>query len=189
MEEGIKSISSKISSYNVFTNLFPGIVFAYLLLYLFDVQIVAGTWIADFFIYYFWGIVLNRIGSIVIEPIMKKIKIKKKLLLQFAPYSDYIKASSNDSIISTLSEINNTYRALLSCSFCTLVLKAFFEINNWLIGKNFLFFESNKDWIGIILLLTLFALSYIKQTAYVRERIEEAIKSTGEEKTEKVTTL
>lgn len=75
MEGLIKPIVEKISSYNLFNNLFPGILFCYLLKTMLGIVVVSNNWIENLVIYYFVGIVISRVGSIVIEPIMKKIKM------------------------------------------------------------------------------------------------------------------
>ena len=109
MEELLKQIVEKISSYNIFNNLYPGILFIYLLKFIFEINLLSDNWLENLIVFYFVGMVLSRIGSIIIEPIMKKIK-----LIKYAPYSDYVKASSIEPLVDTLSEVNNTYRTLLS---------------------------------------------------------------------------
>lgn len=104
------------------------------------------------------------------------------LLLQFAVYSDYEKACKEDSLVATLSETNNTYRTVLSCFICTFVLKVCIVINKVCIENKFTFFQENKDWIILILLILLFAFSYVKQTSYVRKRVESIIKRTNDKK-------
>ena len=113
MEEILKQIVEKISSYNIFNNLYPGILFIYLLKFLFEINLLSDNLFENLILFYFAGMVLSRIGSIIIKPMMKEIK-----LIIDAPYSDYVKASSIEPLVDTLSEVNNTYRTLLSTFIC-----------------------------------------------------------------------
>ncbi len=179
MEIVLKQIVDKISSYNIFNNLYPGVIFCYLLKAILGINIISDNWFENLILFYFIGMVISRIGSVIIEPIMKKIRIKKKSLLQFAPYSDYERASKEDPLVATLSETNNTYRTLLSCFICTFVFKICDVINNVCIENKFTFFQENQDWIALVLLIILFGFSYVKQTSYVRKRVESIIKRTN----------
>lgn len=107
MEKLLAQIVEKISSYNIVNNLYPGILFVYVLKIMFETDLLLNNWFENLIVFYFVGMVLSRIGSIIIEPVMKKIKI-----IKYAPYQDYVKASSIDPLVATLSETNNTYRTL-----------------------------------------------------------------------------
>ena len=77
MEDILKQVIDKISSYNILNYLYPGILFCYLLGILFDRDILSDNWTENLIICYFVGMVLSRIGSVIIEPIMKKNKGKE----------------------------------------------------------------------------------------------------------------
>lgn len=171
MVEILKQIVEKISSYNIFNNLYPGILFIYLLKFMFEINILLDNWFENLIVFYFVGMVLSRIGSIIIEPIMKKIKV-----IKYAPYSDYVKASSIEPLIDTLSEVNNTYRTLLSTFICAFMYKVYISINEICLKNEVTFLQENKDWILLILLIILFSFSYVKQTFYVRKRVESVLK-------------
>ena len=175
MEEILKQIVEKISSYNIFNNLYPGVLFIYLSKFIFEIKILSDNWFENLIVFYFAGMVLSRIGSIIIEPIMKKIK-----LIRYAPYSDYVKASSMEPLVDTLSEVNNTYRTLLSTFFCAFVCKLGITINEICLKNKITFLQENKDWIFLILLILLFAFSYVKQTDYVRKRVEFVLRNEKE---------
>ena len=171
MEEILKQIVEKISSYNIFNNLYPGILFIYLLKFIFEINLSSDNWLENLIVFYFAGMVLSRIGSIIIEPMMKKIK-----LIRYAPYSDYVKASSIEPLVNTLSEVNNTYRTLLSTFICAFACKLGIIINEIFLKNKSTFLQENKDWIFLILLILLFTFSYVKQTNYVRKRVESILK-------------
>lgn len=182
MGDIIKLIIDKISSYNIFNNLYPGIIFCYLLKIMFKIDILADNWFENLIIFYFVGMVLSRVGSVIIEPLMQKIKIRKVSLLKYAPYKDYERASAISPFIATLSEINNTYRTLLSCFVCAIIFKIIIVVNNKLVKFECDFFQTNKDWFILIFLVLLFANSYVKQTNYVRKRTESLLERTGHRK-------
>ena len=171
MEEILKQIVEKISSYNIFNNLYPGIVFVYLLKFMFGINTLLENWFENLIVFYFVGMVLSRIGSIIIEPIMKKIKV-----IKYAPYSDYVKANCIEHLVDTLSEVNNTYRTLLSTFICAFVYKVGIAINEICLKNEITFLQENKDWILLVLLIILFAFSYVKQTAYVQKRVESVLR-------------
>lgn len=182
MGDIIKQIIDKISSYNIFNNLYPGIIFCYLLKIMFQINILVDNWFENLIIFYFVGMVLSRVGSVIIEPLMQKIKIRKVPLLKYAPYKDYERASAISPFIATLSETNNTYRTLLSCFVCASIFKIIIVVNDKLVQFECDFFQTNKDWFILIFLVLLFANSYVKQTNYVRKRVESLLERTGHRK-------
>lgn len=177
MSEAVKSIIDKISSYNLFNNLYPGVIFCCILKYLLNVDILLDKWYENIILFYFCGSAISRFGSLVIETILnKKIKCKKKntvwSFLDRAEYADYVYASAEDKFITTLSETNNTYRTLLSVFACSLIIKVTLEVNSLLVSHNILFFQDNIDWIILLGLSLLYLFSYKKQTKYIKKRID-----------------
>ena len=171
MEEILAQIVEKISSYNIVNNLYPGILFVYVLKIMFGTNLLLNNWFENLIVFYFVGMVLSRIGSIIIEPVMKKINI-----IKYAPYQDYVKASSIDPLVDTLSETNNTYRTLLSTFICVFMYKLGASINEICLKNEITFLQENRDWILLALLILLFVFSYVKQTSYVRKRVESVLK-------------
>ena len=158
MEEILKSISEKISSYNIFNNLFPGIIFCSVMTKITRFNFATDT--------------ISRIGSIFVEDTLKKIKIKGKPYLVFADYKQYTTASEANPFIATLSETNNTYRTTISLLIC---IGAFYFydsfIYDWIIKKCAV---GNKlvALVGGVFLIILFIKSYKKQTEYVKKQVE-----------------
>ena len=162
----MEKILEKLSSYNIFNYLFPGVVFCvvadrYLAIPLLQESIINGL-----FLYYFVGLVISRIGSVAIEPILKKTGFVK-----FSEYHDYVRAAKEDPKIELLSESNNTYRTLLSAIFILCV----FAIGAHIAKSNPSFLEYVKYLIlpGLVLL---FGFSYKKQTEYISKRVSAALK-------------
>lgn len=176
MDEIIKTFSEKISSYNIFNNLFPGIIFTFALNNTTRFNIGTDSLFENIFIYYFIGMVISRVGSIIVEKLLKKIKIKnkktkeKEAFLCFADYDDYVNASEKQADIKMLSETNNTYRTLIALFFLLAIVKIYdMFIHNYLIQ----YVSKNAICVVLFVLLSiLFVYSYRKQTAYISKRVK-----------------
>lgn len=158
----MKELLDKISSYNVFNYLFPGILFAVISNEFTAYSFLQDNLIIGAFVYYFIGLVISRFGSLVIEPLLRKLSF-----LKFANYKDFVSASKKDAKIEVLLEINNMYRTLISMFVLIFLLKLYELI------------ESSapilKDWstyILLALLLVMCLFSYRKQTNYITKRIK-----------------
>lgn len=122
---------------------------------------------------------MSRIGSVFIEETLKKLKIKNEPYIKFTDYKQYVAASEAKPFIATLSEVNNTYRTLISVLFSLTTIYAY---------DTFIFdFITNLNPIGNkiviiilgILLSLLFVKSYKKQTGYVKKQVEKYIDDTN----------
>jgi hypothetical protein len=167
----VKDLLDKIGSYNIFNYLLPGILFATFVDALTSFQVLQKDIAIGVFVYYFLGSIVNRIGSLFIEPALRKVGIVK-----FAPYKDYVRASKTDPKLDVLSEANNMYR-----TFCSLLI---------CVGAVVLYDRATVWWpvllavapaVLIVGLLCLYLLSYIKQTAYIAKRIEASAKQDGDD--------
>ncbi len=157
----MKDLLDKLSSYNIFNYLFPGIIFVVLAERLTSVSLIQKDIVLGVFLYYFMGLVISRIGSLFIEPILKATGFVK-----FADYSEFINASKEDTKIEMLSESNNMYRTFCSVFLFLLVLKLYEYILSRIPAIN----DWNQEIILSVLLL-LFLFSYKKQTKYITKRI------------------
>ncbi len=158
----MNELLNKISSYNIFNFLFPGIVFSILSGDVIHYPVDQSDIIARLFLYYFVGLVISRLGSLVVEPILKKINF-----VRFAEYKDFVAASRKDPKIELLSEVNNTYRTLSALFGLLLPLKMYASISSHLP-----FFQRWGGTILVALLLAMFLFSYKKQTTFITKRIE-----------------
>ena len=154
------SLLSLLNEYELFNNIFPGIIFLYFSNLQNYIPILNKIDIyEELFLYYFIGLIISRIGSLFLEPLFKKLEI-----IKFADYSKFLKAEEKDSKIHMLVLVNNMYR-----SFCVVFLFSFF----WLIYKNdFLFSTLLPRLLIILFLFFLFVYSYKKQTEYIKKRVE-----------------
>ena len=157
----MKELIDKISSYNLFNILLPGILFVIIIEKFTTYSLIQENIIIGVFLYYFIGLIISRFGSLVIEPLLKLIRF-----LKFAKYEDYISAEHNDPKIKVLLETNNTYRTIISLIILLLLSKLYEYIESMIpIIKNYnLYFL-------IVLILIIFLCSYRKQTNYIRRRV------------------
>ncbi len=158
----MKDLLEKLSTYNLFNYLFPGVVFVVLVEELTDYSFIQPNIVLGVFLYYFIGLVISRVGSLVVEPFLKWTSF-----LKFADYKDYVAASKKDERVELLSEVNNTYRTLCAC-FGLLILLKFIEV----LGRKFSVPQSWEFFILVVILLVVFLLSYKKQTDYVKKRVD-----------------
>lgn len=155
----------KLSSYNLLNNLLPGAVVYILLDKMLSFSNQKINVMEELFLFYFVGMIASRMGSIIIEPICKKIKF-----VQYAEYNDYLDAIKIDSNIATLLESNNMYRTFLSGMILILLIKVYLVI----VAKVY----TNESFLQIAFffaLVVLFAFSYRKQTSYIKRRVEKVI--------------
>lgn len=163
----MKDLLEKLSSYNIFNYLFPGILVAVLSTAVSSFDLLADDIVVGVFLYYFYGLVVSRIGSLVLEPILKRIRV-----VRFAPYADFVAASRIDEKIDMLSEQNNVYRTLASTFLCLTLL----DLADWAVAR-LPALSAYRIQIAVLLLLALFIWSYRKQTNYVSARVKTALLS------------
>ncbi|OGZ63316.1 MAG: hypothetical protein A2639_00090 [Candidatus Staskawiczbacteria bacterium RIFCSPHIGHO2_01_FULL_34_27] len=157
----MEKIIDKISTYNLFNYLLPGVLFVVLAKSFLFIDLTQGDIVLDVFIYYFIGLVISRFGSLVIETLLKKIRF-----LEFAKHENFVSASKNDPKIEILSQENNIYRTFVAMFVLLLLSKLYFYIR-----IVYPFLQNWDFYILISLLLVMFLYSYRKQTAYIFKRI------------------
>jgi hypothetical protein len=173
MEKSVDKILDKLSSYNIFNYLFPGVVFCVIADSYLAIPLLQDSIINGLILYYFIGLVISRFGSIVIEPILKKTGI-----IKFADYQSYIKAAKEDPKIELLSASNNTYRTLLSALLILCVSAIGVKLVQTYPGL--LGFVKYSILPGLVLS---FGFSYMKQTEYIKRRISSAKNSSSQDGT------
>ena len=157
-----KEIIEKISSYNLFNNLLPGVLFVYVISNITNFNLLVDNVLIAIFLYYFIGIVISRFGSLAIEPLLRKIKF-----VHFADYEYFLSASEKDNKIELLSGENNVYRTFISL-FVFILLTLIYDK----IAVRFCISIESTIIALIIVLLVLFLFSYRKQTNFIRNRVE-----------------
>ena len=158
----MKDIFDKLTSYNIFNYLFPGVLFVVIAKSTTDYNFIQEDNLLGAFLYYFIGMTISRFGSVIIEPLFKKVKF-----LKFSDYKDFVIASKKDSKIELLSEVNNTYRTLNAMTFSLLLLKLYNFFDN-----KYIFGNSISLIILTLIITILYVFAYRKQTNYITKRID-----------------
>jgi hypothetical protein len=161
----MKELLEKLTSYNLFNYLLPGVLVGNLASEFGPHDFTSANLFVDLFGYYFLGLVISRIGSLAIEPALKKIGF-----LKFESYQDFLAASEKDSKLEMLSESNNMYRTLASAFLVLCAYLLFCKLED--------FFPKLKSfdlYLGIGFLVVLFLFSYKKQTSYISSRIRRIV--------------
>lgn len=162
-------IIEKLGSYQILTNLLPGAFFGLSLEFFFGIHIPTENFVEDIIAYYFMGFIIDRIGSLVIEPVFKRISF-----IKFAPYIEFVKTVKSDSKIDILSEMNNFFRSLLTC----VILLPFIKLGQELTLK-WLWFSENYKWFILVIIFLLLLFAYRKQSNYIRKRVNIVIEQTN----------
>jgi hypothetical protein len=159
----MEAILSLLSTYELFNNIFPGIIFSYFLgLQNYNIIPNKIDIYEKLFLYYFIGLTISRIGSLFLEPFFLKLKIVK-----FADYTKFLKAEEKDNKISIFVLVNNMYRSFIIVFFLNFLYLLYLILQN-----NFLFCTLVSKLLCILFFFFLFVYSYIKQTKYIRKRVE-----------------
>jgi hypothetical protein len=158
----MKELLDKIGSYNLFNYLLPGSLYLGYLQVSLPYDFSDDNLVIVGFFGYFLGLIISRVGSIFIEPVLKSIGF-----IKFREYAEFIEASRKDEKLEVLSEQNNTYRSTLAL----VVVVGLSQVFKFLVAK----FELSNTFVFItifILLLLLFLGAYRKQTGYITKRID-----------------
>lgn len=158
----MNDLLDKLSSYNLFSNLFPGVLFVELARVLHLVVVPDLGVLERLVAYYFVGMVISRVGSLALEPALRRIRVYPA-----TDYAGFISAEA-DPKIAILLEQSNVYRSL-AAGF--LILLAWFSIGrlgllraNWYSHGLVVLFE-----LGAVVVL--FVLAHRKQARFIASRI------------------
>ena len=160
----MEKIIDKISEYEIVNNIIPGAVYIYLLNHICTIQIKDEGVIQTIIMSYFIGVVIGRIGSLCMEPIMKKLKF-----ISHADYSKFIDAEKSDNKIQILLRVANMYRTFMSMMLLILITKL---LDMWMIKCPVV--KGVALWVVIILGILLFFAAFAKQTKIIKKRVEKA---------------
>jgi hypothetical protein len=154
---------NKLSSYNLFNNLLPGILFIVLLNHFTEYQISQENLLLNVFLYYFIGLTISRISSITIEPFLQKVKF-----VTFRNYQLFVNATKKDNKLEILVETNNKFRVLLTTVLLVIFSKIFYSVNiNWMN-----FSENTQQYLLLVFITIIYLFAYRKQTNYIIKRID-----------------
>lgn len=159
----MEAILSLLSTYELFNNIFPEIIFSdFLGLQNYNIIPNKIDIYEKLFFYYFIGLIISRVNSLFLEPFFLKLKI-----IRFSDYSKFLKAEEKDNKISIFVLVNNMYR-----SFIIVFLFNFIYLLYLILQNNFLFCAFMSKLLYISFFFFLFVYSYKKQTEYIRKRVD-----------------
>lgn len=160
----IENLIEKISHYNLFNYLLPGVIYVIAVNHFTRLTLPTENILESFFLFYFIGLIISRIGSILVKPYIIK---KLPCYPQEKEYGDFIEATKQDPKINILSSERNVYRTLIALGIMILVTIAFAPIVKWLNLSEIVVFV-----LLVIGLVILFIFAYIKQTKFIIKRIK-----------------
>lgn len=144
------------------TSLLPGTFFCISLRIFCGLEFSIENIVEEIVIYYFAGLIINRIGSIIVKPCLLKVNAIKEV-----KYDEYVKAEKKDSKIKVLMETSNYYRSMLSGCLLLLIVK-FVICSSINIG----WFQKNWKELLLLGIIVLFLLAYRKQMKFVCDRVK-----------------
>ena len=130
-----------------------------------DYRFIQDDIVVGLFLYYFIGLVISRIGSFVVEPVLRAARI-----IKFVDYDKFLKASKEDPKIEVLSETSNMYRTLCALFLLLSIVILFDRFVHLLpccVG--------GVPYVVGVVVVGIFLLAYRKQTSYINRRINKAI--------------
>lgn len=172
MESALNNLIEKISSYEIFNNVIPVVVYSVFIENLTRSSIRTENNFIIAILFYFIGLVIGRLGSILSDVIGWCFhKLGWKSFLNFASYSEHVQVENTDSNgrIRNLVIMSNMYRTFASLFICLFITILIDRI--WPIISVDDYYKITFIAISFILLAILFAFSYRKQTNYITKRI------------------
>ena len=162
----MEKIVNKMESYHIFTFIIPGTLFLLLCKLVCGINIDENNLIMLLFMSYFVGIIISRIGSLIVGNILNYV-----FNVKLENYDNYISAEKKDEKIWILMKDGNMFRNLCTMTIIVLIIKIIMMLNlHKLLGNDALFL------MAIILLIVLFSLSYVKQEKMIISRVKKASK-------------
>ena len=167
----MENFFNKLENYNIFNYILPAIIFDIgCKIYINLTIIPTNNVVIAAFAYYFIGLVISRIGSLIVKPLLWKLNILNKEYS--SKESDFYKAEEKDPKIKILFTDYNMYRNFIS-TFSLLIIVKLVTI----IQEHVAFKSTFVHTIIILLLLVLFILSYKKQLQYIYKRVNNTKKN------------
>jgi hypothetical protein len=162
MELLMDSVLSKVTSYRIFNHLLPGAIFCIFCDKFIGWPILSLQLFEALIIYYLAGVSLSRLGSLALEPILKRLGV-----VSYSEYSNFVKANRTDPKIDVLLEESNMYRTLCMAFICISVLTTIKKISPSLLIPTLAHYITFSIALFFILIL-----SYRKQSDYISQRVD-----------------
>lgn len=171
METFLNTLLDRISAYDFFNNLVPGILYCIAVDKYLNYSLLGDSLWANICICYVAGICISRVGSCLEDKLIKSYsKYHIQEFLKRAPYNKYLEAEKKESKITLLNTVNNTYRSLMALALCYYITVFYQYTLGALIYSPIL-----KQLFIATGLFALFAYSVKKQTRYIRKCVQHTL--------------
>lgn len=167
----MEQVFGKFNYYDLFGHLLPGVIIGLLLNFILtsttlniSLTFITDSVVINLFIFYFIGLVLNRISAVVIEEPLIKLNILHK-----CPYEQIIKAEKEDPKLIQLQAVVISYRAFIAGFLLVILLfVSLFSLELLKISNTELFILLSF----LILFVIVFFISYRKQFNGYTKRVQ-----------------
>jgi hypothetical protein len=163
----MEDLANKISSYNILNYLLPGCVFAFATSYFGIMDIMSPSLLINLFLYYFIGMSISRIGSMIIEPLYKR-----SGLVQHNDYREYVIAAERDKMIAQMLEQCNVYRTSVALVVSIAIVALITTVSSALDVPDLVLISI----LGFFLLF-IYTAAYWKQNNFIRKRVKQTNQS------------
>ena len=174
-EEFLKTLFEKASNYDFLNHIIPGSIFCCIYQAMTGHAVCGGSWVASLVSVYFVGMLISRVGSLIVEPICKFKFWKVGSVVKYAPYGDFINAEKVDKKISMLVPRNNMYRTFVAMAGMLLFYKLAAVASHSIPCLGWM--QRCKAELLLLAIFILFLISFRKQTSYIRQRVERALEA------------
>jgi hypothetical protein len=155
------NLLEKLSSYNFITNLVPGVLLTEALRAS-GVPFAGSDKLAAWLLLsYYLGLVSNRLGSLAVEPILRKSLIRKN-----NTYEEFVRAQCVDTRLDVLVETANGYRTVLAACLLYVIILIAYALLRQIDAPEYLYVP-----LSVLCTFALFLISYRKQDSYISRRV------------------
>ena len=165
IKEILKSFSDKVSTYQIFTFLFPGAVFLGVLKISYTKELPEINIWEKLFLCYTVGMIISRIGTLIIEGVMTWLS-RWFNVLEKIEYTNIILAERKDTKDNMLLQVSNTYRTMAAVFLTILIVAAVNKCSS--LGFEF---SCGVLWFSVAMIV-LFVFSFRKQYSYAKKRVD-----------------
>ena len=165
----MESLLSKISAYHLISYALTGLILCAIYIEAHGKE-TNGHPILIFGTVYVVGLIVSRIGSIILERPLRKLGF-----IKYAKYRDFVIAELKDPKVSGLAEQAAFYRTL-STGFLLLALISLFDG----LPVKTAFFKGYQETGIYVLIMLLFAFSYRKQCDFVAQRVKVGVEKSSD---------
>ena len=155
-------ILQALNQYDVVTCIIPGLVFCQLTDWMYCTKFMGTDAFNLLVTSYIFGLIISRIGSIIIEPFCEKVGIIHK-----APYSEWVQAKKQDDEIDTITTKSTVYRSLSALIFFQMILYIC-----WLFELQHIIFTRCGIFMLCLAAMGFIFFAYRKQVSYVHKRVQ-----------------